>query len=223
MKKFNLSGGFSFSRVLLVLTSLFLAAAFNTPFLILLGIVLAILVPKQLAKKNFGNTKTLNKVLCAVFILSLITSGIVTTNKVQIHNENVATETISNEDKTKEEERAKLEQEEKAKQEKILAEEAKKKQDDETLKQKQIEEQKIKEAEAAKKAAEVQVAVSQSSTQSNVQASNNQGVMVWLSETGDKYHSKPNCGRMNPNNASKVDLSSAKKSYAPCKKCHPPV
>ena len=25
--------------------------------------------------------------------------------------------------------------------------------------------------------------------------------MVWLSATGSKYHNKPNCGNMNPNNA----------------------
>ena len=44
--------------------------------------------------------------------------------------------------------------------------------------------------------------------------------MVWLSATGKKYHKIPNCGRMNPNKARKVDLSYAKAHrYAPCSKC----
>ena len=45
--------------------------------------------------------------------------------------------------------------------------------------------------------------------------------MVWLSSTGSKYHSKPNCGRMNPNTARQVPKSDAEASgYGPCSKCH---
>ncbi|SFA71534.1 hypothetical protein [Clostridium frigidicarnis] len=223
MKKFNLSGGFVFSRAMLILTSLFLGLAFNAPFLILLGIALAIILPRQFAKSGFSNIKMLNKALCAVTILSFITSGILLgRSNTQVHNKNVATQTSSTMEKNKEEDKSKLEQEEKDKkenlekakkqeEEKKLAEEAKRKQQEDIAKQKQIEEQKVK------------AAVAKNSQQSNGQSSENQGVMVWLSETGDKYHSKPNCGRMNPKNARQVDLSSAKKSYAPCKKCHPPV
>ncbi|MGL4571363.1 MAG: ComEC/Rec2 family competence protein [Clostridium sp.] len=43
---------------------------------------------------------------------------------------------------------------------------------------------------------------------------------VWLSETGSKYHSINNCGRMNPNNATQVTLSEAQKSYDACSKCN---
>lgn len=44
--------------------------------------------------------------------------------------------------------------------------------------------------------------------------------MVWLSETGSKYHSIPDCGRMNPNNAWQVSRSSAEaQGYDACKKC----
>lgn len=46
-----------------------------------------------------------------------------------------------------------------------------------------------------------------------------QGQMVWLSATGSKYHSKPNCGKMNPKKARQVPLSDAQKSYSPCSKC----
>ena len=46
------------------------------------------------------------------------------------------------------------------------------------------------------------------------------GGMVWLSATGDKYHSIPNCGRMNPNKARQVTKASAEASgYAACSKC----
>ncbi|MCB2300423.1 ComEC/Rec2 family competence protein [Clostridium tagluense] len=50
----------------------------------------------------------------------------------------------------------------------------------------------------------------------------NSGTMVWLSATGDKYHSINNCGRMNPNKARQVTLEEAKSSYSPCSKCGPP-
>ena len=44
---------------------------------------------------------------------------------------------------------------------------------------------------------------------------------VWLSATGSKYHSKPNCGRMNPDNAYQVTLDYAlENGYDACKKCH---
>ena len=46
------------------------------------------------------------------------------------------------------------------------------------------------------------------------------GGMVWLSATGSKYHSIPNCGNMNPNNARQVSRSSAEaQGYGACSKC----
>lgn len=50
----------------------------------------------------------------------------------------------------------------------------------------------------------------------------NSGVTVWLSATGDCYHSKNNCGKMNPNKARQVSLEEAKQGHSPCSKCHPP-
>jgi predicted nuclease with TOPRIM domain len=42
----------------------------------------------------------------------------------------------------------------------------------------------------------------------------------WLSATGSKYHSIPDCGNMNPNNASQTTVSSAEASgYGRCSKC----
>ena len=47
-----------------------------------------------------------------------------------------------------------------------------------------------------------------------------QGGMVWLSATGEKYHSKNNCGRMNPAKARQISLSDAKaQGFEDCSKC----
>lgn len=46
-------------------------------------------------------------------------------------------------------------------------------------------------------------------------------VKVWISETGSKYHSKNNCGRMNPNKAYQMTLEAAENSgYTRCSKCY---
>lgn len=46
-------------------------------------------------------------------------------------------------------------------------------------------------------------------------------VMVWLPATGEKYHNKNNCGRMNPSKARKVTKSEAeRRGYEPCSKCY---
>ncbi len=44
--------------------------------------------------------------------------------------------------------------------------------------------------------------------------------MVWIPATGEKYHSKPDCGRMDKNRASYISLSEAQnRGYTPCSKC----
>lgn len=46
-------------------------------------------------------------------------------------------------------------------------------------------------------------------------------VMVWVSSTGSKYHSIPNCGRMDPNKARQVSRDEAAGSgLSPCSKCY---
>lgn len=45
--------------------------------------------------------------------------------------------------------------------------------------------------------------------------------MVWVSSSGSKYHSRNNCGTMNPDNASQISKSEAElKGMTPCKKCY---
>ena len=47
------------------------------------------------------------------------------------------------------------------------------------------------------------------------------GTMVWIPATGEKYHSIPNCGRMNPDTARHVSRSEAEAmGYGPCSKCY---
>ena len=60
-------------------------------------------------------------------------------------------------------------------------------------------------------------------TEPQVESTDNekQSVMVWISETGSKYHNKNNCGRMNPDKAYQMSEEDAKKKgYEPCKKCY---
>ena len=44
---------------------------------------------------------------------------------------------------------------------------------------------------------------------------------VWIPATGKKYHSIPNCGRMNPDKATQLSLSDAlARGYTRCSKCY---
>ena len=46
------------------------------------------------------------------------------------------------------------------------------------------------------------------------------GAMVWISATGSKYHSIPDCGNMNPANARQETESQAlAEGYEACKEC----
>lgn len=54
----------------------------------------------------------------------------------------------------------------------------------------------------------------------DARASESETTMVWLPATGEKYHSIPNCGRMNPDKARQVTLSDAiAQGYEACSKC----
>lgn len=62
---------------------------------------------------------------------------------------------------------------------------------------------------------------SKSSNDSSSESNTKVEGMVWLSATGEKYHNKNNCGRMNPNKARQVDISDAKsRGFEACKKCY---
>lgn len=93
------------------------------------------------------------------------------------------------------------------------AEEAKLKAEEET--QKRAEEEAAAQA-AAEQAEQERIAAETAAAQAAEQP---QEQMVWISESGTKYHSKPNCGRMNPDKATQIPLSEAQKNYEPCSKC----
>lgn len=62
-------------------------------------------------------------------------------------------------------------------------------------------------------------AVSESEA-AEVSDSDTQERMVWISATGSKYHSKPDCGNMNPNKATQeTEAQALSQGYEACKKC----
>ena len=110
--------------------------------------------------------------------------------------------------------------EEKAKQESIEAEkkaaEEKAKQESIAAEKKAAEEKAKQESIAAK-----QKAAEEKARQESIQAEEENSSMVWISATGSKYHSVPDCGNMNPNKAYQMSQSEAEASgYDACKKCH---
>lgn len=90
-------------------------------------------------------------------------------------------------------------------------------------------ERKAKEEAEAKAEAE-KIAQEQQNSNNYVSSGNNGGsvqgetpigTMVWLSETGSKYHSINNCGKMNPSKARQVTLESAQsQGFGACSKCY---
>lgn len=114
--------------------------------------------------------------------------------------------------KAEEEARIKAEQEAKAKAE----EEARIKAEQEAQ---AAEEARIKAEQEAQAAEQARIAQEQAAAQAAAQQP--QEASVWLSATGSKYHSVPDCGNMNPNTARQVSLSEAQSlGYEPCKNCH---
>lgn len=122
------------------------------------------------------------------------------------------------EEKDEKERLAKIEAEKKAEEERKAAEE------------KRAQEEAEKKAEAERKAEEERLA-KESQTSSGVSGTYSgsgsfvnttpSGQMVWISETGSKYHRKNNCGRMNPSRATQMTLSEAQsRGYSACKKCY---
>ena len=63
-------------------------------------------------------------------------------------------------------------------------------------------------------------AASASYTSSTDSSGDGSGGVVWLSATGSKYHSIPDCGNMNPSKARQVSRSTAEaQGYSACSKC----
>lgn len=79
------------------------------------------------------------------------------------------------------------------------------------------------EAEAAGQAGLEAQQTTEKPNQSDVvqQTQEPQEEMVWISATGSKYHSRPDCGQMDPSTSWQLSVSEAEaQGYEPCKKCH---
>lgn len=101
----------------------------------------------------------------------------------------------------------------------LLEENAKLKEENASL-QSEIESLKA-ELEKIKQQPPVQETSANSSSSSNSIESSGSSEMVWLTQYGEKYHSKPDCGRSNPNTSYQVTLSEAQsRGYPPCKRCY---
>ena len=112
-------------------------------------------------------------------------------------------------DKKRVEEAKKKAEQERAEQERIAQEQA----------AQQAEQERIAQEQAAQQAEQERIAQEQAVQQQAAQQPQEQ--MVWISATGDKYHSKPNCGQMNPDTSYQMTLSEAQANgYEPCKRCH---
>lgn len=106
------------------------------------------------------------------------------------------------------EEQARKEAEEKAKQERIAQEQAEKK----------AQEQAEREAQAQAEI-EAQNQIEQSEQSQSAENTDNQEQMVWIPQSGSKYHSDPTCSGMD--NPRQVTISEAQSmGYEPCKKCY---
>ncbi|WP_051986285.1 hypothetical protein [Clostridium amazonitimonense] len=220
---------------------------FNLPKIIgALTIASTVALGAYLFKKNerFKKKGIISKVLTIIALLVVFLFcgiGGLIYDPVSVERHELATEKLKQEEQLKEveelkekqelalkeeadrkkieEEKLKAEEEVKKiaeEEEKIKAEEDKKKQEEKS--KIQAEEHKRQAVEQAKVEAEKRKA-----TATSKQVAEQSSTYVWLSETGEKYHNISNCGKMNPNRASKVTLEKAKSGgYGPCSKCGPP-
>ena len=134
-------------------------------------------------------------------------------------------------------EAAKKAEEEKKKQEEIAKKEEEERKRQEEIAKKEAEEQAKREQEEAERIAQEQTNSSVYSTSASVNEtvqSEDPGTqetytvqetpttrMVWISATGSKYHSKNDCGSMNPSNATQISLDDANaRGMSPCSRCH---
>ena len=164
--------------------------------------------------------------------------GVKSNTLVINYEDKEAIEQAEAEMKAKEEQRIKAETEAKVKAEA----EAKARLEEEALARAR-EEQRIKaeaeaKAEQEKKAAETKAEQERKAAEARTASENNYNneveienisqtdtfrreQLVWLSETGEKYHNIPDCGRMNPNKARQVTQSEAERAgYGACSKCY---
>ena len=127
------------------------------------------------------------------------------------------------EEKKKQEEIAKKEEEERKKQEEIAKKEA-----EEQAKREQEEAERIAQEQANSNVYSASASVNETVQSEDPGTQETYTVqetpttrMVWISATGSKYHSKNDCGSMNPSNATQISLDDANaRGMSPCSRCH---
>ena len=127
------------------------------------------------------------------------------------------------EEKKKQEEIAKKEEEERKKQEEIAKKEA-----EEQAKREQEEAERIAQEQANSSVYSTSASVNETVQSEDPETQETYTVqetpttrMVWISATGSKYHSKNDCGSMNPSNATQISLDDANaRGMSPCSRCH---
>ena len=127
------------------------------------------------------------------------------------------------EEKKKQEEIAKKEEEERKKQEEIAKKEA-----EEQAKREQEEAERIAQEQANSSVYSISASVNETVQSEDPGTQETYTVqetpttrMVWISATGSKYHSKNDCGSMNPSNATQISLDDANaRGMSPCSRCH---
>ena len=128
------------------------------------------------------------------------------------------------EEKKKQEEIAKKEAEEQAKKEQEEAERIAQEQ----AKREQEEAERIAQEQANSNAYSASASANETAQSGNLETQETYTVqetpttrMVWISATGSKYHSKNDCGSMNPSNATQISLDDANaRGMSPCSRCH---
>ena len=196
----------------------------------------------------FRNRVTLSRKIWLPLVIVLFFTGVATAptdtkpEKVAAKQETSVSASKEAQKANKEQDRKKqLEQERiaqeqaatKAEQERIAQEQAATKAEQERIAQEQAatqaEQERIAQEQAAAQAEQERIAQEQAAAQEQQAriaqeqaiATQTQVSSVWLSATGEKYHSIPNCGRMNPANAYQVTLAEAQqRGIQPCKNCH---
>lgn len=184
---------------------------------------------KSKIKKKHGCLTPFLVVFTALLLFAMIPSGDKETEelpKKQIAEEQGSGNTTSQPENVQDANEDTLEID--AEQERIASEQAAAEQaEKDRIAQEQAEAERIaaEQAEAQRLATEqaeaARIAQEQAEAQRAAAAQAAQQQMVWISETGSKYHSVPDCGRMNPANAYQMSLSDAEAhGYGRCSKCH---
>lgn len=219
VNKFNLLK-FIIGTIMMFFSLFFVSLALNSPGLLMLSCIIAPLSIYYFNKRINLKRKTYYLGLVGIFIATFVflTFNLETeetkANNSQMVNAQESQEKIVDEKESAEQENI-VEKNTDADQEKNKDEEAE---------QQKLEQERLAAEEAERIAQEAELARQQAAAeearlQEEAAQQNNISQMVWLSATGDKYHSINNCGRMNPSTARQVTLQEAQSGYQRCSKC----